>query len=129
MSRHGTINEYRAGCRCDPCKQANSDYARRYRKTRTNAVPEFRVPGPWVEHANCRLPEYSGIDFYPAEHSGHHAKLAGAAIRACCAMCPVRDECLAFGMGEIHGWWGGYSRNERKRMRSRANKSRWAVAS
>lgn len=31
--RHGERRNYRAGCRCDECTAANSEYTRRYRTT------------------------------------------------------------------------------------------------
>jgi WhiB family redox-sensing transcriptional regulator len=36
---------------------------------------------------------------------------------AICAACPVRAECLEFGMTERFGIWGGASDRERRRLR------------
>ena len=42
---------------------------------------------------------------------------AARELRELCAGCPVREECLAAGMAETHGFWGGASPRERRRMR------------
>jgi len=40
--------------------------------------------------------------------------------KAICAPCPVRAQCLAFGMGEAYGVWGGLSEKERRRLKRAA---------
>lgn len=52
-------------------------------------------------------------EFYPAVGQN-----AGPA-KAVCAVCPVRDECLAYALsrGERHGVWGGHSERERRALR------------
>jgi WhiB family redox-sensing transcriptional regulator len=40
--------------------------------------------------------------------------------RRICSVCPVRAECLAYGMRENHGIWGGTTPRERRALRSRA---------
>lgn len=37
--------------------------------------------------------------------------------KAVCRTCPVRQPCLAEGMNEDYGIWGGYTETERKRLR------------
>jgi hypothetical protein len=37
--------------------------------------------------------------------------------KAFCAGCPVWEECLAYGLEEDHGVWGGLNRAERARLR------------
>lgn len=37
--------------------------------------------------------------------------------RAICAGCPVREACLAAGMAEKHGVWGGLTSRERRVLR------------
>jgi len=37
--------------------------------------------------------------------------------RAICAGCPVREACLAAGMAEEHGIWGGLDPRERRVLR------------
>lgn len=41
--------------------------------------------------------------------------------RACCATCPIKDECLAHAVatGEVHGIWGGEGRRGRERIHAR----------
>jgi WhiB family redox-sensing transcriptional regulator len=39
------------------------------------------------------------------------------AAREVCSRCLVREECLAAGLGEDHGVWGGTSFRERKQIR------------
>lgn len=42
-----------------------------------------------------------------------------AEAKALCAACPVREACLAAGMGEHHGIWGGLTPRERRALRRR----------
>lgn len=70
----------------------------------------------WMQRASCRGlgPE----QFYP-----HDAEAPVPAIRAMCAACPVRAECLAYALNtperDDHGIWGGLSKNDRGRIRDR----------
>jgi WhiB family redox-sensing transcriptional regulator len=41
-----------------------------------------------------------------------------------CASCAVQDECLAYGMGERFGIWGGVSEHRRKLIRRRRDRER-----
>lgn len=38
-----------------------------------------------------------------------------------CGPCPVRADCLEFGLDEDHGLWGGLSVRERKALRRKRN--------
>jgi WhiB family redox-sensing transcriptional regulator len=63
----------------------------------------------WQERAACR-----GADvalFFPER--GEDV----TAAKAVCATCPVRAQCLAHGMNEKYGIWGGTSERERRNMR------------
>ncbi|GAB2702412.1 hypothetical protein BKA24_001680 [Microbacterium marinum] len=40
MPRHGTVRRYKAGCRCEPCKTANTDARRRERDAARAAAGE-----------------------------------------------------------------------------------------
>lgn len=40
-----------------------------------------------------------------------------AAVRRICFRCPVRAQCLNYGLDEEHGIWGGLTRDERRRLR------------
>lgn len=39
--------------------------------------------------------------------------------KALCAACPVRTECLEYGLGEPTGIWGGRTARERRMIRNR----------
>jgi WhiB family redox-sensing transcriptional regulator len=66
----------------------------------------------WMQHAACRgmnpslfMPERGDTD----------------AIRealATCQTCPVRTECLEYGLEERYGVWGGLSENARRKLRT-----------
>jgi WhiB family redox-sensing transcriptional regulator len=67
----------------------------------------------WMAHGACL-----GVDpelFFP--ETGSNAKPA----KQVCAVCPVREQCLAFSIREhIHyGVWGGASERDRRIMRRR----------
>lgn len=65
----------------------------------------------WFDDANCR-----GIDpelFFPARGDSHSTRMA----KETCRECLVRLECLAFGLEQKYGIWGGRSERERRRMR------------
>ncbi|MFB9626858.1 WhiB family transcriptional regulator [Nonomuraea helvata] len=72
------------------------------------------LKGAWWGLAAC-----VGMDpalFYPPQ---------GGSVREAkriCTSCPVRTECLAYGLayGEIYGIWGGTTEDERRRMRKAA---------
>jgi WhiB family redox-sensing transcriptional regulator len=62
----------------------------------------------WQEHARCAG---AGLElFFPDGGDTRRAK-------AFCAGCPVWSECLAYGLEEDHGVWGGLNRAERARLR------------
>ena len=55
--------------------------------------------------------------FFPEQSPPDPRHVAQA--KAICASCPVRDACLAVGMAEEHGIWGGLDPNERRLLRRR----------
>jgi WhiB family redox-sensing transcriptional regulator len=62
----------------------------------------------WQERARCAG---AGLElFFPDGGDTRRAK-------AFCAGCPVWGECLAYGLEEDHGVWGGLNRAERARLR------------
>jgi WhiB family redox-sensing transcriptional regulator len=68
----------------------------------------------WMKRGACR-----GEDpalFFPSLGSNT------AKARAICAICPVREQCLAYALAdpESAGVWGGISERERRKMRSAA---------
>jgi WhiB family redox-sensing transcriptional regulator len=68
------------------------------------------TPEPWMQDAACAQTDPDM--FFPTP--GDHASEA----RAVCAVCPVRDECLAYALrtGQRIGIWGGMSAAERSRI-------------
>lgn len=68
----------------------------------------------WEERAACR-----GRDtdtFYPERNDRRTERLA----KRVCGRCVVRRECLAHGMNEEFGIWGGLTPGVRKRLRRKA---------
>jgi WhiB family redox-sensing transcriptional regulator len=68
---------------------------------------------PWMEQALCAQidPEI----FYPEDSYGGvlgHKQVATA--KAICESCPVKGECLEYGMSEEWGIWGGLTAWERR---------------
>jgi WhiB family redox-sensing transcriptional regulator len=53
--------------------------------------------------------------FYPER--GSTERIWVAAAKAVCSACPVRRDCLAAGMSEPRGVWGGLTAYERRRQR------------
>lgn len=67
----------------------------------------------WYRAAACR--GAPAEVFFPEPGTERFAAALEAA-RACCATCPVRAACLAAGMGEDHGIWGGLDPAERRAL-------------
>lgn len=119
---HGTVYGYvNLGCRCDDCRQANSDYRR---KRRNNEMPPAPVvlrpfePRPfWFQFASCR-PEYADrpLDEWVAMFFPNDGR-SNREAREICAECPARDACADHGLAEQHGVWGGTSEKERRQLR------------
>lgn len=63
----------------------------------------------WHGDALCR--EHPDVSFFPERGEDPRA------ARAVCADCLVAADCLAAGMAERHGMWGGTSERERRRLR------------
>jgi WhiB family transcriptional regulator, redox-sensing transcriptional regulator len=74
----------------------------------------FRFPGfrseEWMESALCA--EVGGDLWFPEQHDW----LTAVKAKTVCVRCPVREACLSYALrnNEIHGIWGGKSRDERK---------------
>lgn len=70
----------------------------------------------WREFAACL-----GVDpevFFPAAESGPVFDREVAEAKAVCAVCPVRDECLAEALvTPVEGVWGGTTEQERRALR------------
>jgi WhiB family redox-sensing transcriptional regulator len=79
------------------------------RRAKRPAAPPVRPSTDWRLAAACR-----GLDtklFFPERgEDQYEAKIV-------CANCPVRAECLAAGINEKTGVWGGTSERERRALR------------
>lgn len=78
------------------------------------ALEDVPPPGAWARVGRCR-----GVDpavFFPAR--GDDVRQA----KAICRLCPVVDDCRAYGLEfpELDGVWGGLSARERRRPRPEA---------
>ena len=73
-------------------------------------------PGDWASYANCLgLPSSW---FFP-EKGDSEGSQGNHEVRAVCAACCVREECLEYAMTpprDSTGWWGGMSPRERNRL-------------
>ena len=76
---------------------------------------EFVRRPDWFDSAACRnLP--SSMFFTNNNYSRPDSREEHAAKQVC-HTCPVRVECLAFGLEERHGIWGGRTPRERRHIR------------
>lgn len=66
-------------------------------------------PLGWWERARCAGRGPSAV-FFPADGGDDRQ------AKAWCTECPVRTECLDWGLEEAHGVWGGLSHRERRRL-------------
>lgn len=67
--------------------------------------------GDWRERAECATGGHDPELWYPAAGDG---KSREQAVLICETVCPVQLECLAAGMREKHGIWGGKTGRERR---------------
>jgi WhiB family redox-sensing transcriptional regulator len=70
----------------------------------------------WKARAKCR-----GLDpdlFFPGK--GESTKEA----KRVCASCPVQPECLAYGLDEFFGIWGGEPERQRRVLRRTAGRKK-----
>lgn len=75
-----------------------------------DSLPVFERPA-WQARARCRgMPPAM---WFPEQGE------PTSPIKAICAGCPVRRECLDYAVttNQIHGTWGGLSERQRQRMR------------
>lgn len=78
-------------------------------------APLLPVSSPeWMRQALCG--GHDG-DFWFPEWGGRYAATRKA--KEVCGECPVRLECLEWGMREEHGIYGGLNKHERRRLRQR----------
>lgn len=138
---HGHNACYVAGCRCRACTSAHATYQRLAWRGRKVQLPE-PVPEPtlveritrgqakatareWMAQARCRG---MGPDAFYVERFDDAGVVEAKLL---CTECTVRAECLAYGMSERFGIWGGLTELERRNERQRRyqQRRRTAVAS
>ncbi|KOT54116.1 MULTISPECIES: WhiB family transcriptional regulator [Streptomyces] len=80
----------------------------------------------WWEQAAC-LDEDPEL-FFPVGVTGPAAQQQADA-KAVCRQCPVTSECLEWALetGQNYGIWGGTDEEERRKLRSRRQRKRWAA--
>lgn len=83
---------------------------------------EFVRRPDWFDTAACRtLP--SAMFFTNTVLADRDDTREVLEAKQVCHTCPVRTECLAFGLEERHGIWGGRTPDERRRIRRVARSS------
>ena len=90
-------------------------YTTGYHKLSTSIAGKQMRDRAWMQQATCRgLP----LDlFFQDRNSDNRAKdltYAERKAKGYCARCPVRRECLEYGIEEDYGVWGGSLPSERK---------------
>lgn len=80
------------------------------------------LPPAWQDHAACR--DMDPALFFPGTGTAGGTIIPPAAVAACAA-CPVRAECLEFALSNHirHGFWGGASERQRRRMASQRRRA------
>ena len=73
----------------------------------------------WKSMGNCTTSDPDA--FFPASSQQPNAALAICGKPGAPNECPVKAECLAAGMPERYGVWGGTTENDRKKLRRERN--------
>ena len=88
-----------------------------YRKLAT------RISGSddWMEDARCRLKSIDPDIFFNEPTSSARGVLSHSEkqAKACCLQCPVRKDCLIYGLRQTEGIWGGVTKDERAEARKK----------
>lgn len=82
------------------------------------------MPGAWVNDAVCR--DMGDASFFPPDDKPVTRDFYQRA-REICKPCPVRAECLLYGLDEVYGVWGGLSPVARKTLRAEIAEGRPGV--
>jgi WhiB family transcriptional regulator, redox-sensing transcriptional regulator len=67
----------------------------------------------WETQGLCVNPSYNPEWWFPDETTPAVFKRWALSI---CRQCPVKVECLEYGMGHAHGIFGGYTSRQRKTL-------------
>jgi len=80
---------------------------------------QFIARPAWFDQAACR--DTPVAVFFPNQNEQRHADTVDISrAKRICATCPVRSDCLAYGLEERQGIWGGRSQRERRIIRRAA---------
>jgi hypothetical protein len=134
---HGTTTGYgHYGCRCTPCRNANTTYKTEWRQlnTKPKQTTTLRVeapptvPPPTSRDAACigyawlfdAAMKAASLDNSWARHRTNVHADVQAALDVC-AGCPLRGPCLEYALaaGDDHSILGGTTPMDRKRMTRR----------
>ena len=87
-----------------------------------NHMPMFNISPPsWMEDALC---QEVGVEvFFPPDDKPVSRDFYRQAKRIC-DNCPVKKQCLDFGISDQYGVWGGTTPQERVKIREVRRKSR-----
>lgn len=115
-AEHGEARNYWAGCRCDDCRRAHSDYSRARRDgDRPDPLVRWERTGNlrWFARAACRN---HPTDLWFANNGRKPYMKSNREAVAICDTCPVRADCLEYAL-ELptpwHGIFGGHNPAER----------------
>lgn len=119
MRTHGKAATYIKGCRCDDCRQANTDYRRRQRHGHRTAGPE---PRPVYPDALCATVPAHQREWWHANGRSIEVRHQQDAAKTICGQCPERARCATWAINhpEETGIWGGLTETERDTARRRA---------
>lgn len=127
---HGLRATYAAGCRCDPCREANTIYSRNLqgakgRPEQTGSRYQVAQVTNWIYQAACREHEYP--DEFHTEKEREQDALAPV-LNEYCKRCPVKKECRAYidedERSKPTSLWFGFWAGEWKRDRARRRRIR-----
>jgi WhiB family transcriptional regulator, redox-sensing transcriptional regulator len=78
---------------------------------KTQVCATCTAPKGWEHFAQCTIQNLDAM--YPDDSN----VIAVAKAKRICSNCPVKGFCLELGWNEDYGIWGGFTSNERKRLR------------
>jgi hypothetical protein len=79
------------------------------------------LPPVWSKEALCRSATAEHLEVFYPEPSAHGGNPLAVA-RKMCLQCPVRYDCLEYGLDEQWGVWGGHSASQRRKLNSMMKK-------
>ena len=87
----------------------------------------FGLPTDWMNRRACTWDDRH-LFFSENDSSRLKARFAEMEAKAICATCPVQGECLDYAIaGDMHGIWGGLTRQERDKAKKRRGRARVRV--